>query len=88
MWMSLAPFEMADIRMTLTSLMTGASSPCRVSASALISSRSSMTSTSPMSDGISSSALVAISRALSVAPLELAAAPAARRRRRRDGATP
>ena len=29
MWMSLAPFWMADIRMTFTSLMTGASSPWR-----------------------------------------------------------
>ena len=66
MWMSLAPFWMADIRMTLTSLMTGASSPCRCSASALISSSSASTSTSPASptSGISSSALVAMSRAL------------------------
>ena len=64
--MSLAPFEMADIRITLTSLMTGASSPCRVSASALISSSSSSTSTSPASmSGISDIARVAISRALS-----------------------
>ena len=28
MWMSLAPFWMADISTTLTSLMTGASPPC------------------------------------------------------------
>ena len=57
MWMSLAPFEIADIRTTFTSLMTGASSPCRASVSALISSRSSMTSTSlasAVSPGISS----------------------------------
>ncbi len=46
MWMSLAPFWIADIRITFTSLMTGASSPCLSSASALISSSSSRTSTS------------------------------------------
>ena len=81
MWMSLAPFEIADIRMTLTSLMTGASSPCRASISALISSRSSITSTSPATSasmvGISVSDRVAMSSALS--PLswgaEVAAAP-------------
>src|SRR6476620_9676207 len=61
MWMSLAPLEIADIRMTFTSLMTGASSPCRASASALISSRSWMTSTSAPSPsaGIASSARAA-----------------------------
>src|SRR4029453_6274917 len=70
MWMSLAPFEMADIRMTLTSLMTGASSPWRASVSALISSRSSMTSTSPPSAvaGISPSAPAGTPRALSPTP--------------------
>ena len=66
--MSLAPFEMADMRMTLTSLMTGASSPCRVSASALISSTSSRISTSSASmSGISCIARVASSSALSPA---------------------
>ena len=66
--MSLAPFEIADIRITFTSLMTGASSPWRVSISALISSMSLSTSTSPPSAsvvGISVSERVAISSALS-----------------------
>ena len=37
MWMSLAPFWIADISTTFTSRTTGASSPCLASASALIS---------------------------------------------------
>ena len=64
MWMSLAPFWIADISRTFTSRMTGASSPCRASASTLISSRSSSTSTSPSSPvGMSSSARDAASSA-------------------------
>ncbi len=66
MWMSLAPLLIADISITLTIRMTGASSPWRASASTLISSRSSRTSTSPPASicGSSSSALVATSSAL------------------------
>ena len=65
MWMSLAPLEMADISITLTSRMTGASSPCRASASTLISSSSSSTSTSEAStSGRSCSAWLAKSSAL------------------------
>ena len=76
MWMSLAPFWIADIRMTFTSLMTGASSPCLASASALISSNSLRTSTSPGSSsiGMFSRAWLATSSALGPA---LAAASAA-----------
>ena len=66
MWMSLAPFWIADIRITFTSLMTGASSPCLASASALISSNSWRTSTSPASSssGMFSRAWLAASSAL------------------------
>ena len=67
--MSLAPFWMADISTTFTSLMTGASPPCLSSDSALISSMSSRTSTSsaPTDIDISSIDLVAISSALDAA---------------------
>ena len=80
MWMSLAPFWIADIRITFTSLMTGASSPCLASASALISSNSWRTSTSPASSssGMFSSAWLAASSALGPA--------AGRRPRPRTGA--
>ena len=63
--MSLAPFWMADISTTFTSLMTGASPPCLSSDSALISSMSCRISTSsaPPTD-ISSIDRVAISSAL------------------------
>ena len=66
MWMSLAPFWIADIRITFTSLMTGASSPCLASASTLISSNSLRTSTSPASSssGMFSRAWLAASSAL------------------------
>ena len=63
--MSLAPFWMADISTTLTSLMTGASPPCRSSDSALISSISWRTSTSSApASVISSIDFAAISSAL------------------------
>ena len=63
-WMSLAPFWMADISTTFTSLMTGASPPCFSSDSALISSRSSSTSTSSLPAVISAIDWVASSSAL------------------------
>ncbi len=77
--MSLAPFWIADIRITFTSLMTGASSPCLASVSALISSNSLRTSTSPgsSSPGMFSSAWLAISSALGPALAAASAADAA-----------
>ncbi len=68
MWMSLAPCWMADISITFTSLTTGASSPCRVSASTEISSISSRTSTS-------ASATVAMSFNMSVAVASVSPPP-------------
>ena len=67
MWMSLAPFWIAEARTTLTSRTTGASPPCfsRVTTSTSSISSSSSTSSSA-SSGSSSSALVARSIWLSL----------------------
>ena len=62
MWMSLAPFWIADISIRLTSRMTGASPPCFSSEETSICSSSSSTSTSSSTTAaVSSRALVTIS---------------------------
>ena len=67
MWMSLAPFSMAEASTTLTSRTTGASPPCFSRLRTSTSSGSSSTSTSSSSTcGSSSSALLASSSWLSL----------------------
>ena len=75
MWMSLAPFWIADISIRLTRRMTGASPPCFSSDDTSIWSSSSSTSTSSSTtDALSSSALVTISRVAALFRLAEAAA--------------